>query len=91
MTKMAFTRGPWHIAKTGKPSKSVHAGSELIATVRCFPQVGTGDGLSPTYAKGNAHLIAAAPTMLEYIERKAQEGDTEAAAIMRTYRLNDLE
>ena len=33
-------------------------------------------------AEANAHLIAASPTMAAYIQRKADEGDAEAAAIM---------
>lgn len=32
--------------------------------------------------KANARLIAASPTMYEYIARKAQEGDTDAQAII---------
>lgn len=34
-------------------------------------------------ADANARLIAAAPTMADYIARKAAEGDKEAAWIMR--------
>ena len=33
-------------------------------------------------SKANARLIAAAPTMAEYIERRAVAGDAEAAKIM---------
>lgn len=34
--------------------------------------------------EANARLIAAAPTMREYIERKAEDGDAEARAILET-------
>lgn len=87
---MNYLRGPWRVEKNGTPRKQVFAGNELVATVRCLPQQNTGDGLSPTYAKGNAHLIAAAPSMLAYILRQADSGDVEAQAIVREYRLREL-
>jgi hypothetical protein len=40
------------------------------------------DGAVDTDA--NARLIAAAPTMAAYLERKAAEGDTEAKTILNT-------
>jgi hypothetical protein len=68
----------------------VGRGGRVICTIAIAP------GFDPDSAKdakefaycaelgANARLIAASPTMAEYIQRKADEGDEEAARIMET-------
>jgi hypothetical protein len=47
-------------------------------------QVGTGIGATEEEATANARLIAACPTMYEYIQKKAEDGDAEAQSIINT-------
>jgi hypothetical protein len=65
-----FTPGPWQCGPSVMGCTSIERGEDLIASVE--------DQLSIA----NARLIAASPTMAEYIQHKADEGDAEAAAIM---------
>jgi hypothetical protein len=69
------TDGPW---KHEKSTKTIRSAKEnyWIATMNSW------DGAVDTDA--NARLIAAAPTMAAYLERKAAEGDTEAKTILNT-------
>ncbi len=68
MSESKHTPGPWRVEKTGKPSKRVFAGDELIATIRHF-FTGVDDvGPLPSQTRANARLIAAAPDLLEACE-----------------------
>ena len=73
-TKQAqHTPGPWHL--------ECHTGE-----IRIFPPspercgIAELNGTNET-SQANARLIAAAPTMYEYIRKKAGEGDSEAVGI----------
>jgi hypothetical protein len=80
MTNVGFTEGPW-TAYLGLPSPQyrhqIVAFGKTVARIYCTK----GDETADT---ANARLIAASPTMAKYIQRKADEGDLEAAKIMET-------
>jgi hypothetical protein len=63
------TPGPWWVAGKG--------------TIRAGDTDWIG-GVHFRNREANARLIAASPTMAEYIQRKADAGDHEASAIMET-------
>ena len=77
------TPGPWevrdnwyiHVAKPGSWSH---------AEVKCCPGVPAENGEEH---KANARLIAASPTMFDYIATRAKEGDKRAATILDSIRL----
>lgn len=86
------TPGPWtvpHFALSGHPCNCAYVLADGytgdIATVRRDEAKGADDLAhypAGDEAKANARLIAAAPTMVEYIARRAMEGDIEAARIL---------
>lgn len=69
---MSFTPGPWQ-------AHGIYVFGGGVTTVAKAPYA----DVSLAQAKANARLIAASPTMFEYIVRRASEGDSEAAAIVR--------
>jgi hypothetical protein len=78
-----FTKGPWQI-----DVNNVHAGT--VATVhRCtygwadiWSDKWMEEGMGPEVMDANARLIAASPTMAEYLSELAAAGDKRAAEIM---------
>lgn len=72
----AFTPGPWEAARRlGRTNRVISTDGKandgfLIASAHGPDQ------------EANAHLMAASPTMFEFIERKAAEGDVEARGIV---------
>ena len=71
------TSGPWHI---GTPPPN---GEQTIGTTQGLMVAVATTGTSvPT--KANARLIAAAPTMHEYIAKRADAGDNEAKQILES-------
>lgn len=77
--KTAHTPGPWKLKRS--------ANDEIIGVI-----LGSDDNLVATTGyrvvpgecedDANARLIAASPRMYDYIEKRAAEGDTEAASIL---------
>lgn len=89
---MAHTKGPWHYARfnwrrewqerywyvhgdTQICDEDMHTSSVAVCVVE-------GNATSHPVCEDNARLISASPTMYEFIARKAQEGDADAAAII---------
>lgn len=88
---MRATSGPWradedldgHIIWMGTALETPSARlSHHIIKYHHMVEPGDGDGSQFAEAEANAALIAASPTMHEYIERKANEGDQEAQRIL---------
>ena len=74
MTKLRPTPGPWAYNEQS-PTRVTGADGETIAAT-----YGGIVGIDEQVL--NTRLIASAPTMYEYIEKKAAEGDQEAQAIV---------
>ena len=73
---MSHTKGPWHMASNANDKICVWFGASLIAKVEHFPHEG---------ATTNANLIAAAPEMLEALEKirpllEASDGEVWVSA-----------
>ena len=81
MSKPSFTPGPWTIPRPSMGfSQITGPNGELIFGLAA----GSIDEKQPDdICKANANLIAAAPTMANYIVSRAMGGDSEAAAIWR--------
>lgn len=80
-----WTPGPYYIAVTGDGTSDFNCDILApdgdcdpwhIAQTYFFPE--------PGIEQANARLIAASPTMAEYIQKKAVDGCPEAAAIWET-------
>ena len=74
MTKSRHTQGPWSYNEESPNRVTAPQGDTVAATYGGM--VGMEEQVS------NTRLIASAPTMYEYIGRKAAEGDQEAQAIV---------
>lgn len=77
MSETKHTPGPWEISAARSPD-----GYAWVVG-------GAGDGfglVAEVIRDADAALIAAAPTMAEFIAAKAAEGDPEAARIMEVIR-----
>ena len=74
-----FTQGPFSVAETRHKYDIVIRGpkNEPIALVLIA-------GFSKKEGAANARLIAAAPTMHEYIAKRADAGDNEAKQILES-------
>ncbi len=75
MNNSEYTPGPWHVA----PMSPTWVGtkySEHIASTDTF------DIEDEDEQKANARLIAASPTMYDYLVERAQSGDARAASIV---------
>jgi hypothetical protein len=71
------TPGPWEVAGFHGRSEKIEADNKVCVAIM--------PGWHPEHWEemdANARLIAAAPTMAEYIQRKADEGDQDAAKII---------
>lgn len=89
MNKTGWTPGPWRVVidddgnpLSGRPS--VQSSEELdcgIVHWDGFVQEFWRSARGDKEILANAHLIAAAPTMAEYIRKQAVKGDQEAADI----------
>lgn len=77
------TPGPW--AVVGNRTKYVEARliSGLIQEVAACGPTAADKGYGPQQ-EANARLIAAAPTMHEYIAKRADAGDNEAKQILES-------
>ena len=71
-----FTPGPWRVLNDDAIKVAAKDGS--LATVTHIHLRGRRD---TNEVEANAHLIAAAPKMADYVKRKADEGCEEAARI----------
>lgn len=72
------TPGPWRIGAgptTGKPCIEAADGTWICGQI-------INQSNMESEGAANARLIAASPTMANYIQRKADEGDEEAQRIM---------
>ncbi len=67
------TKGPWEVNLKGSDAKVVCPDGRYFLI---------GDIIYHEENKANAHLIAACPTMYDYIAKKAAEGDEDAAKII---------
>lgn len=73
--KAQHTPGPWSVVKDRFNNSQVYAENRNI-----LDDLPIADNI---IEKANASLIAACPTMYEYIAKKAAEGDANAAEILR--------
>lgn len=69
---MSSTPGPWFAEKGLGCIDVMTQDGDIVA----FGNSGLDEN------EANMHLIAAAPTMVEYIRKKAQEGDADAQSIL---------
>ena len=74
MPSQEHTPGPWSYSPESPNRVTGPRGETVAATYGGM--VGDKEQLA------NARLIASAPTMLEYLTRRAQEGDPDALAIL---------
>jgi hypothetical protein len=82
------TPGPWFQShrKTAPDSYNTQVytqNGEAICTLAWYPKPEV-NGVVGTYREANARLIAACPTMYDFINKKAGEGDAEAKQIIST-------
>ena len=80
---MNHTPGPWHVEWN---VNVFGANGRLIANTGGHRNNADG-GAHILENEANAHLIAAAPLMYEYIKQKAKEGDEHAIEIVSTMQL----
>lgn len=88
MSADKFTPGPWTACFSSY--NKINNGFHITASphgsvrpiVRCTWSLSDGEAETENLT-ANAHLIAAAPCMAEYIKRKADSGDEEAAILWR--------
>lgn len=73
------TEGPWGIKRDWFGSYTVR---DYIVAEHGYTVAGVVNSNGYAQNEANAHLIAAAPTMRDYIAKKAAEGDAEAMAIL---------
>ena len=79
--KAAHTPGPWKFgkeltARSGEWLVSFNAGSKGRGIAIAETRAGSGN------EEANARLIAASPTMYDYLVERAQSGDARAASIV---------
>ena len=79
MSKIAHTPGPWSIP--GQPDKICAEGFTRNGAAKAIATAHTPSWMAGSEPWANAHLIAAAPTMADYVKRKADDGCEEAASI----------
>lgn len=82
-----YTPGPWSFAHRrnadGMYSTQVFCEvGETIATLSWYPMPTTPEGVTGTYREGNARLIAAAPSMYDYVKSRAEGGDRDAQKLL---------
>ncbi len=81
MAETRWTPGPWAINEDDRPGMSWNReivwgdGENRI----CF--MAHSGAQAPKQDKANAYLIAAAPKMAQYIQKRGDLGDAEAAAL----------
>ena len=92
--KSAHTPGPWSLTTVPTSAGSCHQigpfptrrpdGAPTFACVYADGiRIGIDDGLPRAIElAANAHLIAASPTMYDYLVERAQSGDARAASIV---------
>lgn len=89
-TDAGWTAGEWRVEADMRPDthKRPFDGSEYLAGWNVLSDAGEivgCEGIIPgDNAEANAHLIAASPTLAEYVRRKADEGCAEATSIMES-------
>lgn len=72
------TPGPWHISRD-RDNTAVHCGDfDFVPAKYIYANAAT----ELEEWQANARLIAAAPTMHDYIAKRAAAGDAEAAQIL---------
>jgi len=77
MSGAQHTPGPWSVLNDEAIKIKAHDGT--LATVTHLHLRGRRD---TNQVEANARLIAACPTMFEYVERRAVSGDQEAIYIL---------
>ena len=81
--KVAHTPGPWLIewnAAQGGEGHYITDSKDMVELSRIAAVLFHDDADGETRA--NAHLIAASPTMYDYLVERAQSGDARAASIV---------
>jgi len=77
-----YTAGPWLCQSPEDDGSITIIGDNLgglVGAAHCWPtEVDTGGS---DRVRANARLIAAGPTMADYIRKRAEAGDSEALAI----------
>jgi hypothetical protein len=75
--KPAWTPGPWKLHPWGSgKGYEIETEAALVASVQ--------REMAGSATEANARLIAASPSLAEYVQRKADEGDEEATRLMET-------
>ena len=76
----AHTPGPWAVSAE---ESSIVEDSRGVMVAEVYDGGDFDDEYDPRLEQANAHLIAACPTMLDYIKRQADAGDQEALSIWK--------
>lgn len=79
MSGYTHTRGPWAVLI---PHKSAESKYPSVVSPAGDAEIGTWMVAERVRWMEDACLIAAAPTMYEFIEKKAHEGDADAKRII---------
>jgi hypothetical protein len=80
------TKGPWALEELHWRSMQTANGSRCVAFITAgrenVADVCDSAGMTEEEARANARLIAAAPTMHDYIQVRANDGDKQALSIL---------
>ena len=82
-TKSEHTPGPWRLVRlASRFDARVHSYGVAYGRVGNRLAIVDGEGNSYDANEANARLIAAAPTMYDYVSAKAEAGDAVARSIL---------
>ena len=79
---MKHTKGKWEVSDATSDKTSVVMGKFLVAEAHHGTSHSWAHGIDIKEAQSNATLIAASPTMYNYIKVRADSGDVEAINII---------
>ena len=78
-----WTPGPWHVGKELKTEIRAENNCHVATAMMDHRSRGKEGREDYEYALGNAKLIAASPTMYKFIKKLADEGNADAAQIIK--------
>jgi hypothetical protein len=73
-----WTKGPWRVRFNEDDSPDV-CSIDICGDIFILARM---RGPQYSHCAANAHLIGAAPSMADYIKRRAEAGDAEASALL---------
>jgi hypothetical protein len=76
------TSGPWYVTDGDGRERGYIRRTGSVAGELAIARVCHGTARGYSEIKANARLIAASPTMYDYIKQRADTGDTQAISIL---------